>query len=801
MAVEQQNWKFTASAEVLDGEKVYHIHPENITNMMILYNYSDAVMPIIMLKVSLDKNFLDFIIKNAENLEVNLHVTKFTHKLDDSTQTNPEIDFINGTYMISVNSDINYNKDLDYVTQQTGELPEEDKFKETSIVLMAKANIDANKVVANAVIHQSLQQDLVMSYLLNNGCHLLIEPFHHNEMHNNLIIPPIDTMTSLIKHLNSIQVFYDSKYILFFDEPKVTYLLSKSGKPIPMKGEDHSTVFLNMRGSTEEKNLEMGMKDNKDAGSYELEVSVLNSDYKIDKDTGKMVEAISAIVNPSLEKSIISGDIVKNLKSNIKNVMKSFLLSALQEALATTGIGSKICDMIGSVKHAVDAIQKVSMNLVSKVGEKVSQFASTCTKAVASQAATVQGECNKILESLPADVMENSAKSIQKSMMDSRFISVDLDRDEQKKVKSDFSETLDQTASEEYKKDFIDNNVSSVTYILMQEVTGNVTGAINKLSQGARDVVTNMQSKVTSKIGSFTNFAAKNLETSLQLKGWKKKLLEKATSAAGSAAQNLASSATGQILKKITEQEKNLHKIVDVANKFGNVVTNNIKKAENVASSLSQAASKFSSFLGSFDKIKDQDALSHFVSKIPTRVFGNKTLALDQFDIQLTTGGCFGGGGNAGLANTWNKLSSSISGSLNFSDLANLATNVMKKNLSEIGSLGLSSFNFDLNLGKVGNKIGQIVGTKLLKIKNDNPNIVKNIKSEVELTRNSLTIHKEGLDPDVFTPNKEYVIKNYSGHENKDGKFILLKKALMFVREDTKFKCNTFLYFSKLPDE
>ena len=152
------------------------------------------------------------------------------------------------------------------------------------------------------------------------------------------------------------------------------------------------------------------------------------------------------------------------------------------------------------------------------------------------------------------------------------------------------------------------------------------------------------------------------------------------------------------------------------------------------------------------------------------------------------------------MANTWGDMASGIGGILNFSDLSNLASNLMKFDLSEIGTLGLSHFNFDLNLGKIGNKLGKIVGTKLMKVKNDNPNMLKNLKSEIELSKNQLIIHKFGLDPDVFTPNKEFIIKNYDGHGDKDGKFILTRKVLAFVREGEDFKCNSELFFNKVPD-
>ena len=814
MATEQQNWKFTISAEVINGDQVYHIHPENFTNLIISYDYLNSIMPTLLAKVYLDKNLLDFIIKNAETLEIYLNIKKFTHAIDDPTDTGAEIDFIKGIYLVSVGSDINYNKELDYVEQTNTELPIEDKFKETYLALISKESVDANKVVANEVIYNTLHQDLVLSYLLQNS-HVLLEPFHHNEMHNNLIIPPIDTMSSLIDYLNSVQVFYNTKYILFFDEPKVTYLISRSGTPTLMKGEEHPTVILNMRGTTDNNNLTLGMIDNKDTGNYEVDVSVLDSNYNIDKDTCKILNSIDGIVNPSLENSIISGDIVKNLKSELQGLMKDFLTNTIQEALSHFNVGTKLSVIQNSFQHACDAIQKVSHNLQSRINESVNQFAVTATEAVASQAETVQAACNKILEQLPTTIttgggpngggitkifMTATQKSIQKSMLDSRFMAVDVSRESQKKMKSDFSKNIDETASEEYKKDFMDNNMSAVTYVNLQDITGKVTNSINSLNNGVIKAIENMQTKINNKIGEFDNFIKKNLDIKDQVQKWKKLVMSAIASmnsgSTSSGGQRVtANSQYGLLLKQIVQQETNLGTIISVADEYGGIAKADVQTGNDVNSALSASKDIFNSYLGSLQSVNEKDVKSQFVSNTPPRIFGNSSLSLDQIIMQSTMGGCFGNS-NRSISGLWENMQ--LGSTLNFSDLTSIANNLMKFDLSSLGQLGLGHVNFDLDLGGIiGTALGSKVGTRLVKIKNDNPNILKNIKSEIELSRNQLSINKFGIDPDVFTPNKEYLIKNYDGHSDKDGKFLLNKKILVFVKEDQRFKCNCQLLFSK----
>ena len=78
-------------------------------------------------------------------------------------------------------------------------------------------------------------------------------------------------------------------------------------------------------------------------------------------------------------------------------------------------------------------------------------------------------------------------------------------------------------------------------------------------------------------------------------------------------------------------------------------------------------------------------------------------------------------------------------------------------------------------------------------MENDNANMIKSIHSEMENMVNQLSINKYDLDPSVFTPNKKYTVRNYHGHTEKDGIFLLNRKTEIFVREDDTFTCNTML--------
>lgn len=808
MPVQQQQWKFKISGEISYGEnKSFHLRPENFVNLIRISNYENRIMPTLLARLNIDKNLMDYIIQNAEDIEIQLIIQKFTVSIDDPLEVGPAVDYINDTFLVSVGSDINYNKELDYVENKDSDLPIEDKFRETYIGLVSKSCVDANKAVANEVSHQTFMQDLVLSYLLQN-CHLLIEPFQYNNNNNNLIIPPLDTLTSIIEYLNSIQVFYDTKYILFFDEPTVTYLLSRSGNGVKMKGEKYNTVNLQMRNSTESNNLVIGMNDNPDASSFDVDVSILDSTYNIDQDTTKVIDSIDTVTNPSLEKSKITGDIITDLKVKLQQLLTNFLQDVIQKAMSSLNIGSKISSMIPSMNFSLDSICNVSKNLASNSFLKDMNF-NTPLPGAANGTKSVQEKMNDLISNLPVSlnitnsdgttssspIMSMAEKSIQKSLADSRFAAIDISLATANGMKQPFTDAMKNMGNSYYQQDFADNEMSAVTYINVQDVTGQAAKNLQSMTSNISSALQNLES-FTKDIGCLPNISNTTSSLQNQMQDITTKIMDSIKTQMSSGIGDIANvgpdSPLGQCLQSALDIMDDLTLVKGTTDEYGTIVENHSNKSQDFQAGVEKAAKSFEDHLKNLMTAAADDIKSKIISKIPTRIFGNTSLSIDQILSSKLEGG-----GAQGIANTWPSIASSIKGSLNFSDLTSLASSVMNFDLNNIGSM-LNHFNFDLNIGrKLPPGVGDIVGTLIIKAKNDNVNQAKNVKSELELAKNKLSINKYGLDPSVFTPNKQYVIKNYSAHGNKDGKFILNQRIEVYTREDDNFICNTQLYFSK----
>jgi hypothetical protein len=99
---------------------------------------------------------------------------------------------------------------------------------------------------------------------------------------------------------------------------------------------------------------------------------------------------------------------------------------------------------------------------------------------------------------------------------------------------------------------------------------------------------------------------------------------------------------------------------------------------------------------------------------------------------------------------------------------------------------------------KLDKNNGEDTGTKIISIKNDNANMLKNIKSEIENNKNTITLYKQDMDVSIFNINKKYIIHNYDGHSDQDGLFLLDKRVYIFTREDDRFLNTCLLTFSKV---
>ena len=109
---------------------------------------------------------------------------------------------------------------------------------------MSLKNINDNNKVINTVINNTTMVNLVQlatSHIKN----MLIEPLDYNQPIKTLLLPPKSTVSSTLKFLNNISVFYKTEYRFFMDF-NGGYLLSKNGKQVQAKNENIISIIFDV---------------------------------------------------------------------------------------------------------------------------------------------------------------------------------------------------------------------------------------------------------------------------------------------------------------------------------------------------------------------------------------------------------------------------------------------------------------------------------------------------------------------------------------------------------------------------
>lgn len=89
--------------------------------------------------------------------------------------------------------------------------------------------------------------------------------------------------------------------------------------------------------------------------------------------------------------------------------------------------------------------------------------------------------------------------------------------------------------------------------------------------------------------------------------------------------------------------------------------------------------------------------------------------------------------------------------------------------------------------------------TEIIRTPSSNPNLIENITAANNQSASHISLNKVDVDVSIFTPNKRYIIKNYDGHKNRDGDFILTRKRDLFYFEaGNRFTGNVMLEFDQV---
>lgn len=340
-------YKYTAEMKLLAEESTYYVDNINIRSIVIDSDYKNMNMPMVFLTLSIDRRLIDIMIKNQNVASVVFNIKRC---VTNSDMPDLFTDYINDEFIYFVANDINKNDEYDYGGNNEDR---EDLFKIISIGLLSLKHINKNKRLINGIFSGSLSS---MMHYITEDLDILIEPPVNNDMLENLVIPPMNSVAKYLEYLNSVKVFYDTQYRFFigFD---CAYLISSSGDGIEEEKESINNVIITIKNSYDESSKIQGMITNETQSVYEIQADAqdceLSDNYLNEKSYSKLSYTNTSGNNSNVklksitENSIINEKIRSLRISNendgiINNIVSSMDNSSIQLLIQKNDIDSEV---------------------------------------------------------------------------------------------------------------------------------------------------------------------------------------------------------------------------------------------------------------------------------------------------------------------------------------------------------------------------------------------------------------------------------------------------------------------------
>lgn len=286
---EQYNYKISLKY-INDSNVEVEIDSDQIQYILIDKDFESLNMPVITLYGSIEKNILDDMIRHSNDSLITLGIYKY-----DNTNQNDNITekYFNDRFIYILNEDLSRTDKIDNpdgIDSKTGNR----QYKEVTIFLIQQNAINNNRKTINGVYHNASMNSLILqstNYLGN----MLLEPIRYDTKFDQVIIPPIDSISNYIRFLNdNIGSFYDTPYRFFIDFD-TTYLVSSSGNATRARNQYIYTIVIDIREIDTNISEEPGAYVDLKSGKYTIGIDSSKVEYNKNSISNKMVNKVTVI--------------------------------------------------------------------------------------------------------------------------------------------------------------------------------------------------------------------------------------------------------------------------------------------------------------------------------------------------------------------------------------------------------------------------------------------------------------------------------------------------------------------------
>lgn len=737
----------------------FDISPENIVMLSMDNNYEEALMPVMYARLSIDKKDMDKMVQHAKTATIVMTLSKMKAEKDstDGAEKGKAITPYSGEMSYFIDKDINYNTDIDYAgfNKDTS-----DKLETFAIGLMFKECITANKQTNNTTFINTDPFNAILSFIKSTP--LLVEKFDHNEPIPQLIVPPQESLYKTVEFFNNTAVFYNTDY-RFYIEPGCIYLQSTSGNPVQKSSEPATDVLFDIKAIDDETAEIEGLMFDDEKKLYMATLNVKDTVYRIDNNTTKLYNQIATILDPSKNNTIVMLDQVNEAMNKIKKTVNSIKSTIVDKAKQMAGIPSDTYDQECKLKDCAMQAQSVADKCTTEVTKGIN-----IVKAIPENTGS-DGATNQY-------VLSAADKKMYLEKLDKKFKELEEAKKSIPKVPEEFGKNKQLLTQAMGKLTGLSGLLGGVSPI---NAPDNIDATKKELDQ-TKETIAKQEKELTTVVQKEVEAQAKIVDINQEINNIFNEISKSyiASESSGSVLDPL-----GLVVGNVRGYNEEFSEVVEKVNKeIAEYKAKNyqVKEAVEAVEPKVQSMDSFKKDLKSNIIGQVKDLRSGLLEDIRS-IGATARKTLDQMKSSVSD-----------IVNSVKSLDFSID---SLDDIQKDINTV--KDLSKIGRLGISSFNAYLDISEGRHKSG----TMIVRVENDNVNMVKNIKSRIENNTRRLTLNKNGLDTTVITPNKRYIVHNYDAHSNKDGVFILNRKVDIFTRHGGKFAVNTRIQLSKVQVE
>lgn len=327
-------FKYKLEMSLLIGKKYYEIPRNSVKTILISSDYDKNNMPIIYMRIRMSSTIYNQMVLNNDRATISFRLFKF----DDKFVSGVVESYIEDNFTYIMPTDPNYNEAMEqYVSgSSTAYNDNADAYMEGYIALTSLKLVGDNVKLINTIVKDTDIMSIVHKF--TSHMNMCIEPFDNRDHIDQMIIPPITTISKLLAYLNDQYCFYRNGY-RYFRSFNTTYLLSANGNAVKEGINSFNTIIISICDPLDEKGKSNAIDLDRTNHAYIIYVDAKKTSISVDKFANKQYNSIIGVdtegntvqeelrVPPtpdSTEKTIItrtdSLDYIYNIKRAVESV-------------------------------------------------------------------------------------------------------------------------------------------------------------------------------------------------------------------------------------------------------------------------------------------------------------------------------------------------------------------------------------------------------------------------------------------------------------------------------------------------